>query len=134
MGCDDCVRPQCLTDTMLFTDYTRFHQQSLVQSHKRHFLIFVCDDGMSGSYGNRIQGITNVTVICYSYNRIFLIQIKNPFEINILLYPNSIKWNYTVYLNTARNTKYFELMDNSSLDKTGHHFLKNFLIHNYNAY
>ena len=124
MGCDDCTRPQCLTDAALFTDYTRFHQQSLVQTHKGNFLIFVCNDGMCGGYGNRIQGITMSLLFAILSKRIFLIQMKNPFDINILLHPNAIKWNYTGYLNTAHNTKYFELMDNSGLDKNWPSFSK----------
>ena len=94
----------CFTNSMVFTNYAKFHQQSLVQKHKGNFLIFMCT-GQCGGYGNRIHGITMSLLFAILSNRTFLIQISHPFDINRLLHPNAVKWNYTGYRNMKNMIK-----------------------------
>ena len=49
-------------------------------------------------------------------NWIFLIQIKQPFDINTLLHPNT-KWNYTGYSIIKYSVKDYQLMDDTDLDE-----------------
>ena len=116
-GCNDCYTPQCLTDTAIFTNYAKFHQQTLRHREKVKFLIYVCDHDLCGGYGNRIQGITMSLLFAILSNRTFLIQMKRRFDINRLLHPNAIKWNDTGYLNTKYIVKDFQLMDDTGLEK-----------------
>ena len=99
----------------VFTDYAKFHQRSLVQEHKGNFLIYVCNS-LCGGYGNRIHGITMSLLFAILSNRTFLIQMTHPFDINQLLHPNAIKWNYTGYKNMKKMIKKdFKLMDTGGL-------------------
>ena len=105
----------CFTNPMVFTDYAKFHQQNLVRKNKGNFLIYVCT-GVCGGYGNRIHAITMSLLFAILSNRTFLIQMNHPFDINRLLHPNAIKWNYTGYRNMKNMIKKdFNLMDNPSL-------------------
>ena len=101
---------------MTFTNYAKFHQQSLVQEHKGNFLIYVCNS-VCGGYGNRIHGITMSLLFAILSNRTFLIQMNFPFDINQLLHPNAIQWNYTGYESMKNMIKKdFNLMDAENLE------------------
>ena len=100
---------------MVFTNYAKFHQQSLVQEHKGNFLIYECNS-LCGGYGNRVHGITMSLLFAILSNRTFLIQMNFPFDINQLLHPNAIQWNYTGYKNMKNMVKKdFNLMDAENL-------------------
>ena len=99
----------------VFTNYAKFHQQSLAQEHKGNFLIYVCNS-VCGGYGNRIHGITMSLLFAILSNRTFLIQMSHPFDINQLLHPNAIQWNYTGYRNMKNVIKKdFNLVDAGNL-------------------
>ena len=89
---------------MVFSDYAKFHQQSLLEENKRRFLLYECNS-RCGGYGNRIRGITMSLLFAILTNRTFLMQMKFPFDINRLLHPNTIKWNYTGYMNIKKVIK-----------------------------
>ena len=110
---------------MIFTNYAKFHQQNLVEEHKGNFLIYVCTGGCGG-YGNRIHGITMSLLFAILSNRTFLIQMSHPFDINRLLHPNAIKWNYTGYRNIKQMTKKdFNLIDAGRLKRNWASFSTN---------
>jgi len=101
---------------VVFTNYAKFHQQTLAQKQKGNFLIYECNS-LCGGYGNRIQGITIALMFAILSNRTFLIQMNYPFDINRLLHPNVIKWNYTGHMHIKHRTrKTFDLIDKSGLD------------------
>ena len=82
-----------------------------MQKHKGKFLLYECDS-LCGGYGNRIHGITMSLLFAILSNRTFLIQTSHPFDINQLLHPNAIKWNYNGYKNMKNMIKKdFNLMD-----------------------
>ena len=67
-------------------------------------------------------------------NRIFLIQMKHPFDINRLLHPNVIKWNSTEYVDIKNYIyKDFRVMDKSGLDKNWVSFSKDLFNSNINV-
>lgn len=101
---------------MVFTNYAEFHKQTLTQKQKGNFLIYECNR-LCGGYGNRIQGITIALMFAIFSNRTFLIQMNYPFDINKLLHPNAIKWNYTGYMHANQKTKDFNLIDKENLNK-----------------
>ena len=84
----------CFGNPLTFTNYAVFHQSKLAKHQYKKFLIYVCNE-MCGGYGNRIHGITMSLLFAILSNRIFLIQMKHPFDINRLLHPNVIRWNST---------------------------------------
>ena len=60
--------------------------------------MYECNSRCSG-FGNRIHGITILLLFAILSNRTFLIEMNHPLDINRLLHPNAIKWNYTGYRN-----------------------------------
>ena len=94
MNQDDESR--CYTNPVVFTNYAKFHQQRLEQAQEGRFLIYDCTSSCGG-YGNRIFGITMSLLFAILSNRVLLIEMTYPFDINRLLHPNAIKWNYTGY-------------------------------------
>jgi len=68
-----------------------------------------------GGYGNRIQGITVALTFAILSNRTLLIEMKYPFNINTLLHPNVIQWNYT--LTNKANSQHYILQDEHNLDR-----------------
>ena len=106
----------CFTNPMVFTNYAKFHQQSLIQKDRRNFLIYQCNS-RCGGYGNRIHGITMSLLFAILSNRTFLIEMNHPLDINRLLHPNAVKWNYTGYRNLKNITK-------REFDLTNRHHLK----------
>ena len=109
---------------MVFTNYAKFHQQNLMQKHKGNFLIYVCTS-LCGGYGNRIHGITMSLLFAILSNRTFLIQMNHPFDINRLLHPNAIKWNYAGYMKIKNKIKKdFNLIDYPALEQKWASFSK----------
>ena len=78
----------------VFTRYAEFHKQVVTHQREGRFLKYVCNS-RCGGYGNRMQGITVALMLAILSNRILLIEMKYPFDINTLLHPNAIQWNYT---------------------------------------
>ena len=67
-------------------------------------------------------------------NRIFLIQMKYPFDINKLLHPNVIKWNSIEYTGIKHFiNKEFRLIDKSGLDRNWASFSKELFNPNINV-
>ena len=67
-------------------------------------------------------------------NRIFLIQMKHPFDINKLLHPNVIKWNSIEYTGIKNFiNKEFRLIDKSGLDRNWASFSKELFNPNINV-
>ena len=97
----------------VFTQYAEYHKQVVTQQRKGRFLKYVCNS-RCGGYGNRIQGITVALMFAILSNRTLLIEMKYPFDINILLHPNAIQWNYTPI---KANIQHFTLQDNYNLDR-----------------
>ena len=93
----------------------------------------MCNE-ICGGYGNRIHGITMSLLFAILSNRIFLIQMKHPFDINRLLHPNVIKWNSTEYVD-IKNCIYkdFRLIDKLGLDKNWASFSKDLFNSNINV-
>ena len=111
---------------MVFTNYAKFHQRNLAQKQNGYYLIYVCKkSGSCGGFGNRILGITMSLLFAILSNRTFLIQMNHPFDINRLLHPNAIEWNYTGYMNTKNMIKKdFPLIDNPALKQKWPSFSK----------
>ena len=106
-GGNNCIN----NNPMVFSNYAKFHQQSLQERRKGRFLLYECN-GHCGGYGNRIRGITMSLLFAILSNRTFLIQMSHPFDINQLLHPNAIQWNYTGYRNIKHVIKkYFNMID-----------------------
>ena len=109
---------------MVFSNYAKFHQQSLQENHKGRFLLYECNS-RCGGYGNRIRGITMSLLFAILSNRTFLTQMNFPFDINRLLHPNEITWNYTGYGNIKHVIKkYFNMIDLQSLEPNWPSFSK----------
>ena len=113
----------CFTNPV-FVNYAKFHQ---LLKQTRRFLIYVCTDHCGG-YGNRIHGITMSLLFAILSNRTFLIQMRHPFDINRLLHPNAIRWNYTGYRNMKNMIKKdFNLIDGPALKQNWPSFSKELL-------
>jgi len=113
-------------DSVVWTNYAKFHHLVVTQKQKGNFLIYECD-GPCGGYGNRIQGITIALMLSILSNRTFLIQMSHPLDINRLLHPNAIKWNYTGYTHDRNKAKIFDLVDKGNMDKNWPLFSKKLL-------
>ena len=73
----------------------------------------MCNDACGG-YGNRIHAITMSLLFAILSGRIFLIEMTHPFDINTLLHPNAVNWNYANYKHIT-NTKDVNLIDKDFL-------------------
>ena len=98
---------------MVWNNYENFHERVVTKKRDGTFLKYTCNHPCGG-YGNRIQGITMALVFAILSNRALLIEMTYPFDINILLHPNAIQWNYK--LNIA-NVQQFVLIDFPNLQK-----------------
>ncbi|XP_065919472.1 uncharacterized protein [Dysidea avara] len=110
-SCDNYTKPNCNRISSILSDYAEHHKQVVMQKKKGKFLKFVCNR-LCGGYGNRILGITVTLLLAIASNRTFLIEMNHPFNINELMHPNAIKWNYVppqVLINTRVD---FSLVDN----------------------
>ena len=86
----------------------------MTEQREGRFLKYVCNT-RCGGYGNRIQGITVALMFAILSNRTLLIEMKYPFNINTLLHPNVIQWNYT--LTNKANSQHYILQDEHNLDR-----------------
>ena len=109
--CNDSTRPNCHLYSSLFTRYTEYHKQVVTQQIEGRFLKYVCAS-VCGGYGNRIEGITMALMFAILSNRTLLIEMTFPFDINILLHPNAIQWNYEPNITNAQQ---FVLIDDRNL-------------------
>ena len=124
---------KCFDNPLIFTEYSKFHQRNVAENQYKKFLIYVCND-ICGGYGNRIHGITMSLLFAILSNRIFLIQMNYPFDINKLLHPNVIEWNSIKYRDIKNSiTKDFYLIDKSGLDKNWKSFSKELFNPNINV-
>ena len=117
--CDDFTRPSCMKFSPAFTHYAEHHKQVVTQQREGKYLMFQCNNHCGG-YGNRISGITVALFLAILSNRTLLIEMKYPFDINRILHPNAIQWNYT---NPTVNTiMHINLMDKRRLKKSWKRF------------
>ena len=86
----------------------------MTEQREGRFLKYVCNT-RCGGYGNRIQGITVALMFAILSNRTLLIEMKYPFDINALLHPNAIQWNYTP--TNKANSQHYILQDEYNLDR-----------------
>ena len=130
---DNRNESHCFGNPLAFSNYAAFHQKKLAENQYKKFLIYECN-GYCGGYGNRIQGITMSLLFAILSDRIFLIQMKHPFDISKLLHPNVIQWNSTVYTDIKNSTnKNFWLIDKSRLDRNWASFSKDIFNPDINA-
>ncbi|XP_065890776.1 uncharacterized protein [Dysidea avara] len=106
--CNDFTRPSCQVLSSVFTHYAEFHKQVVTQQREGRFLKYVCNS-RCGGYGNRIQGITVALMLAILSNRTLLIEMKHQIDINILLHPNAIQWNYVP--TTINSSQHVALID-----------------------
>ena len=92
--CDNFSKSNYCKRSAVWDDYKKLHKQVVTQQREGRFLKYICNF-RCGGYGNRIQGITVALMLAILSNRTLLIDMKYPFDINILLHPNAIQWNYT---------------------------------------
>ena len=108
---NDSTRPNCHVYSSVFSRYTEYHKQVVTQQIEGTFLKYVCTSSCGG-YGNRIEGITMALMLAILSNRTLLIEMTYPFDINILLHPNAIQWNYKLKI---ANVQQFMLIDDYNL-------------------
>ncbi|XP_065891466.1 uncharacterized protein [Dysidea avara] len=119
---DECQHYQCVNfsksksnyckHSAVWDDYKELHKQVVTQQREGRFLKYVCNS-RCGGYGNRIQGITVALMLAILSNRTLIIEMKYPFDINTLLHPNAIQWNYIPTINKGQQ---FILLDKGKLD------------------
>ena len=119
--CNDFTRPTCQVLSSAFTHYAEYHKQVVTQQREGRFLKYVCNS-RCGGYGNRIQGITVALMLAILSNRTLLIEMKHQFDINILLHPNAIQWNYVP--TTINSIQHVELIDWGNLQNHWATFLE----------
>ena len=80
--------------------YVKFHNESLRKAHQQtkdtdqnKYLIFSCHKSCSGT-GNRQRAIMASFIVAIITNRIFLIDITFPIQLELILQPNRIQWNW----------------------------------------
>lgn len=80
--------------------YVKFHNESLRKAHQQtkdtdqnKYLIFTCHKSCSGT-GNRQRAIMASFIVAIITNRIFLIDITFPIQLELILEPNRIQWNW----------------------------------------
>ena len=111
--CDDFTKPNyCEHVAAVLDEYKELHKQVVTQQTEGRFLKYICNS-RCGGYGNRIQGITLALMFAILSNRTLLIEMTFPFDINILLHPNAIQWNYK--LTNSRIWERFIIMDEPNL-------------------
>ena len=109
--CESYAKLNCNRISSVLNDYAEHHRQVVTQKKKVKFLKFVCNR-LCGGYGNRILGITVMLMLSIVSNRTFLIEMKHPFDINKLMHPNAIKWNYVPPRALVTTEVTFPLVDN----------------------
>ncbi|XP_065890536.1 uncharacterized protein [Dysidea avara] len=119
--CNDFTRPTCQVFSSVFAHYAEYHKQVVTQQREGKFLKYVCNS-QCGGYGNRIQGITVALMLAILSNRALLLEIKYPFDINILLHPNAIQWNYVP--TTINSSQHVVLIDWENLQRNWPIFLE----------
>ena len=80
--------------------YITFHNEALQNAHQQNkdtdrnkYLIFSCHKSCSGT-GNRQRAIMASFIVAIITNRIFLIDITFPVQLELILQPNRIQWNH----------------------------------------
>ena len=90
-------------------EYATFHHSVLSGKQDAKYLIYSCTTRKCGGYGNRIEGLTSLLIFAMLTNRVFLIKMEYPVNINDYFMPNAIQWNHN--MSPVIKAQYFDLIN-----------------------